>query len=382
MVVVKGRPDRDRASHRRKSLATVRERLLVLTLSLLSISLLVFGVVLAQVSSYQSRWDLGQSLEQSAAAFRSARSRDLGQLSGQVGLLAEDPRLHQYRQGLALVAPDSPERASLQQDLQTHLRDGIRTVGGDLLVLVGADGRVQAVAEPDTTPREAAVEPSEATSQAEGKGTPAEFPGLGQPLEGAMVDAVFGDGQPRAGCLRLRTGGSLYTVALAPLRQDKRVDGVLFLAERITEKTLAEWGQNLSEGIILAVADRRVVAAHDRRAGRRPSPAVLNSLEEAVARWEPPDDGGGALETDRPTAPPVTIEVAGRPWLEVPVALSRGEGRRSVGWVLFLGDTSGLEDKLSRETWLLVEVGLGVLAVGLGLVWLLVGWVLAPLKNS
>lgn len=377
---MKARPDRDRSGHRRKALATVRERLMLVTLTLLATSLVVFGVVLTQVSSYQSHWDLGRSLEQSATAFRSARSRDLEQLGSQVGLLAEDPRLHQYRQALALVPADSPERASLEQALQEHLEAGFRTAGGDLLVLIGADGRVQAVARPESPPREAAVEPSEATSQAEGQEAPDEVPGPGQPLGTPMVDAVFGDGQSRAGCLRLRSDGPLYTVALAALRQGKRVDGVLFLAERVTEKTLAEWAQNLSDGIVLAVSDRRILAAHDRRAGRRPSPAMLNSLEEAVARWEPPDDGGGALETDRPSMSPGTLEVGGRPWLEVPVALSRGEGRRSVGWVLFLGDTSGLEDAASRETWLLIEIGLGVLVVGLGLAWFLVGWVLAPLK--
>jgi hypothetical protein len=50
--------------------------------------------------------------------------------------------------------------------------------------------------------------------------------------------------------------------------------------------------------------------------------------------------------------------------------------------VLFLGDTSGLEDKIGRETWLLAELGLGVLAVGMALAWLLVGWVLAPLHHK
>ncbi len=379
---MKGRSDRDRAGHRRKVLPTVRDRLLLLILFLLAACLLGFGVALAQLSSYQYHGDLGRALEQTATAFHYTRSRDLDQLGRQVGLLAADPRLHQYREGLALVAPEAPERSVLQQALEHHLLGSFRTAGGDVLVLVGADGLVQAVVQQQVHPREADVEPSEATSPSEGQETPTEIPRPGQALGAPLVDAVFGDGQARAGCLRLQPDGALYTVALAPLQRDKRVDGVLLLGERITEKTLADWGQGLSEGIVLAVADRRIVAAHDRRAGRRPSPAMLNFLEKAIAEWQPPDDTGRSLETDRQIVSPGSLDVGGRPWLEVPVALSQGEGRRSVGWVLFLGDTSGLEDKIGRETWLLAELGLGVLALGMALAWLLVGWVLAPLHHK
>lgn len=365
----------------RQAFRATRRRLLGLVGGLLLSCLAVFGVGLNLGSSYQYRQDLEASLLQTAQAFRSAGARDLDQLSRQAGLVVADPRLQQYLQALAMVEPDSPERALLQDSFRAHLIEILEAAGGDVLLLVGPDGRVQfSFQSSRTTSREKAVEPSEATSPAEenradGSGTP-ELPMEGQPVQIPLVDAVFEDGASRSGSVRLQPRGGIYLATVVPFRPGRGQDGVLLLGERITEKTLATWGHGLSDGIVLAVAEGTILAAHDRRAGRRPSPAMLNSLEKAIADWPPPVAVAGGASLD--PAALGTLDVGGRRWLEYAVALAPGEGKAPLGWVLFLGDTSTLEDKVARETWLVFRMGLGVLVLGLALAWFLARWVMAP----
>jgi hypothetical protein len=350
---------------------------------LLLFCLFLFGVGLNLGSTYQYRQDLETSLVQTAQSFRSTRARDLDQLNRQAGLVVADPRLQQYRQALAMVGADSSERVAIQESFRVHLVEILEAAGGDVLLLVGSDGRVQfSFQRPGITPREQAVEPSEATSPAEkgpadGSGPP-ELPVEGQPVEIPLVDAVFADGAARSGPVRLQPQGSFYLAAVAPLQPGRGQDGVLLLAERITEKTLAAWGHGLSDGIILAVADGTILVAHDRRAGRRPSPAMLNSLEKAVAGWPSQVGLPEQVTSEGDDSALSTLDVGGRRWLEHAVALAPGEGGTPVGWVLFLGDTAALEDKVARETWLVFRLGLSVLVLGLGLAWFLARWVMAP----
>lgn len=363
----------------RQAFRATRRRLLGLVGGLLLFCLLLFGVGLNLGSTYQYRQDLEASLVQTAQSFRSTRARDLDQLNRQAGLVVADPRLQQYRQALAMVAPDSPERVALQESFRAHLVEILEAAGGDVLLLVGSDGRVQfSFQRPGITPREQAVEPSEATSPAADGSGPPELPIEGQPVEIPLVDAVFADGAARSGPVRLQPQGSFYLAAVVPLQPGRGQDGVLLLAERITEKTLAAWGHGLSDGIILAVADGTILVAHDRRAGRRPSPAMLNSLEKAVAGWPSQVGLPEQVTSEGDDSALSTLDVGGRRWLEHAVALAPGEGGTPVGWVLFLGDTAALEDKVARETWLVFRLGLSVLVLGLGLAWFLARWVMAP----
>jgi len=371
------------SSPARQAFRATRRRLLGLVGGLLLFCLFLFGVGLNLGSTYQYRQDLETSLVQTAQSFRSTRARDLDQLNRQAGLVVADPRLQQYRQALAMVGADSSERVAIQESFRVHLVEILEAAGGDVLLLVGSDGRVQfSFQRPGITPREQAVEPSEATSPAEkgpadGSGPP-ELPVEGQPVEIPLVDAVFADGAARSGPVRLQPQGSFYLAAVAPLQPGRGQDGVLLLAERITEKTLAAWGHGLSDGIILAVADGTILVAHDRRAGRRPSPAMLNSLEKAVAGWPSQVGLPEQVTSEGDDSALSTLDVGGRRWLEHAVALAPGEGGTPVGWVLFLGDTAALEDKVARETWLVFRLGLSVLVLGLGLAWFLARWVMAP----
>lgn len=371
------------SSPARQAFRATRRRLLGLVGGLLLFCLFLFGVGLNLGSTYQYRQDLETSLVQTAQSFRSTRARDLDQLNRQAGLVVADPRLQQYRQALAMVGADSSERVAIQESFRAHLVEILEAAGGDVLLLVGSDGRVQfSFQRPGITPREQAVEPSEATSPAEkgpadGSGPP-ELPVEGQPVEIPLVDAVFADGAARSGPVRLQPQGSFYLAAVAPLQPGRGQDGVLLLAERITEKTLAAWGHGLSDGIILAVADGTILVAHDRRAGRRPSPAMLNSLEKAVAGWPSQVGLPEQVTSEGDDSALSTLDVGGRRWLEHAVALAPGEGGTPVGWVLFLGDTAALEDKVARETWLVFRLGLSVLVLGLGLAWFLARWVMAP----
>lgn len=371
------------SSPARQAFRATRRRLLGLVGGLLLFCLFLFGVGLNLGSTYQYRQDLETSLVQTAQSFRSTRARDLDQLNRQAGLVVADSRLQQYRQALAMVGADSSERVAIQESFRAHLVEILEAAGGDVLLLVGSDGRVQfSFQRPGITPREQAVEPSEATSPAEkgpadGSGPP-ELPVEGQPVEIPLVDAVFADGAARSGPVRLQPQGSFYLAAVAPLQPGRGQDGVLLLAERITEKTLAAWGHGLSDGIILAVADGTILVAHDRRAGRRPSPAMLNSLEKAVAGWPSQVGLPEQVTSEGDDSALSTLDVGGRRWLEHAVALAPGEGGGPVGWVLFLGDTAALEDKVARETWLVFRLGLSVLVLGLGLAWFLARWVMAP----
>lgn len=368
----------------RSRTARARGRLLVVVLVILTLSLAAYGAILIAASVYQARRDLGNSLVRTALALRDTRSRNLEQLTHQADLVALDPRLQQYREALRLAGPRSPEGEELQQALHRHLEDTFQTTGGDVLVLVGPDGRVElrvdrAGPEAEGQPP---VEPSEATSPAEaGPGVEGKAPERlheGQPLQSPLVDAVFGDGDSRAGTVRLEAEGPLYTVAAVPLRKGARWDGVLLLGERVTEETLAQWGQGFSDGVVLAVAGGEILAAHDRRAARRPSPAVLSSLEEAISHWQPPAEPEEALGAGEEPTPPGRLEIGGREWMALPVALGVSTGQRPAGWILFLGDTSTLDDEVRREVWLLVEVGGALVALGLAFAWLAAGWVTGP----
>jgi hypothetical protein len=360
-----------------------RRRLLGLVGGVLLFCLFLFGVGLNLGATYQYRQDLAASLLQTAQSFRSTRARDLDQLNRQAGLVVTDSRLQEYHQTLAMLAPDSPERVALQDSFRSHLVEILEAAGGDVLLMVGSDGRVQSSFQrPGIIPGEQAVEPSEATSPPE-KGpadgsVPPELPSEGQSVEIPLVDAVFADGTARSGPVRLQPQGSFYLAAVVPLQPDRGQDGVLLLAKRVTEKTLAAWGHGLSDGIILIVADGTILVAHDRRAGRRPSPAILNSLERAVASWSSRADLPEQVTSEGEDSSLSTLDVGARRWLEHAVAMAPGEGGKPVGWVLFLGDPDAVEDKVARETWLVFRLGLGVLVLGLVLAWFLARWVMAP----
>lgn len=373
-----------RARRRKSRFGRARIRLLTLVLLLVLGTVFAFAGVLAAASSYQYRRDLADSLVRTATAFGYTRSRDLEQLTRQADLVAADSRLQQYWDGLRLAAPGSGDAEVLGEMLRDGLQELFTTAGGDILLLVGPDGRVQVgVERPPPTAREGTqMEPSEATSPAEEGGPREKLPTRGERLDVPLLDSVFEDGEERRGYLRLQPHGAIYMAAAVPLRKGKRLEGVLLLGRRITEETLAEWGQGFSEGLVLVVSDRQVLAAHDRRAARRPSPALLGSLEKAVAGWEPPALAEGSPGSAAESPPPGTLDVGGRDWLELAVDLSGRRGQQPVGWVLFLGDTSTLEYKVTREAWILAETGLAVLAAALVLAWFGAGWVLRPLDRE
>lgn len=359
-------------------LRIARSRLLILVLGLLLTSLFVFGVVLVGASSLQVRRELESSLERTANSFRSTRSRELEQLTREGELLSGDPRLQQYREALRLTGPEFADYRTLREALRKHLRDSFGSSAGDVLLLVDGDGRVQlALQRPTLQPQaQAPVEPSEATSEAEATATEP-LPPEGRELAVPLVDNVFQDGLSRAGYLRLEPRGALYEAAAVPLLRGAHADGVLVVARRITENTLKDWGQGMPDGVVVVVSEGEILAAHDRRVGRRPSPAMAASLEAAVSRWSPPESPGGPSEE-------VTVErldLGGREWRALAVVLGGG-GNRAAGWALFLGDSSGQEDRITRAAWLLAETGLGVLALAFLITWLAAGWVVSPLAED
>lgn len=361
-------------------LRTARSRLLILVLVLLLFSLFVFGAVLVAASSFQYQRELEASLQRTALSFRYTRSRELEQLTREGELLASDPRLQQYREALRLTGPEFADYRTLRDALRHHLREAFDTSAGDVLLLVDAGGRVQlAIQREQESPETSAVEPSEAVSETEAvAGQTEPLPVEGRELPVPLVDAVFQDGLARAGYLRLTTKGFLYEAAAVPLQANTRADGVLLVARRITEASLKEWGQALPDGVVVVVADGQIVSAHDRRVGRRPTPALAASLEQAVAGWHPPQTTG---MTEPEKVPVGRLDVGGREWLELAVELGSG-GNRPAGWLLFLGDASGHEDRITRQAWLLGWTGLGVLAMALVLTWLMAGWVVSPLSDE
>lgn len=365
----------------RHRLRAARARLVILVLLLLLFSLFVFGAVLVAASSIQHRKELEGSLQRTALSFRYTRSRQLEQLTREGDLLASDPRLHQYREALRLTGPAFADYRTLRDALRQHMRDAFGTSAGDLLLLVDADGRLQLAVQQETPDPEGEtrVEPSEATSEAEAAaGSTEPLPAEGRDLPLPLVEAVFQDGVSRAGYLRLSSKGFLYEAAAVPLKTTSRADGVLLVARRITEASLVDWSQGLPDGVVVLVANGEILAAHDRRAGRRPSPALASSLVTAIAGWNPPQTTG-MVEPEK--APIGTLDVGGREWLDLAVELGSGDSRPA-GWAIFLGDASGQADRTTRDAWLLAETGLAVLAMALVLTWLLAGWVVSPLAED
>ncbi len=320
--------------------------------------LALVAVVHCYFFSVRGQKALDNSLIQTVTAFRYTITGKLEWLSSQAELLALDPFWCNCSREPQPPSAKGDEKAT-PDSAQKYIEDSLANTDGSVLILLDEKKRVIRLAErsvPNTF-MDSQV-PPELTVSTEGTKEPEKRPSLapmvGQVFSDPAIDAAFEYAESQSCYLRFQGDGLVYGMVVVPCFKDKALKGALVLAEDISDRVLGECSQGMLDGVLAVVVDRSLLASFDKRTARRPSPALLSSLEEACSTWTPPTTPQNMSPKDGESfMKPETVEVAGRQWRSLAVEL-KGTSKLPVGWVLFLGDTSSLDSALSWNIWFFV----------------------------
>lgn len=358
----------------RARLATVGLGLFVLALACVT-SVQLYAIYVRGLS------ELDGDLIQTVTAFSHTVSRNSDGLSSQVELVAGDSRVASFRSGIRSGSGGESSQALLSE-YQHYLTSVLFDTGGDVLLVLDGECRVEASAEKPIAMGEAALvfEPGVSDyEKSNGNNDKALFvPGV--KVASPLVSSVFEYRETRTGFVQLQADGEVYAVAVTPLGDDKEHDGVLVLAQRMSSSLLGEWSRGMMDGILAVVREKNVMVAYDKRTAKEPSPALLGSLQKAVENWSVPERVRDTVVTvpDAPPAPGVML-VAGREWKLLSIELNSGDQQIPSVRVLFLSDTSALDYEVSRQFWILLVVDLCLAVVAFLILWFGSSWVSYPL---
>ena len=300
---------------------------------------------------------LNSSLGQTVTAFSHALNSRNELLSGQAAALAKDAR---WQQPIPKVwEPDNVAAAAENERIQNFLQEALLTTDANVLLLLNDKRQVVGSAErqlhspllENLTATEAAVSAEE---KSEADKPVAVLPEMGTLLEQPAVLSAFEFAESRSGYLCLKSDSAVINAVVVPLLDGKTVKGAFLLGEIVSDKLLSDCSQGMMEGVLAVVADHKVMAAFDKRTARRPAPLLLTSLEDMAEKWQPANTTQKiTLKEGEANASPERMEIAGRPWCLLSMELSSG-GKAPVGWVLFLADTSSVEDTVRYNGWFFI----------------------------
>ena len=323
---------------------------------------LIVGVFNCYVLHGNGYRQLNSSLGQTVTAFSHSLNSRSELLGEQAAALAKDPRLFEPLPSVLELA-DAKGNADAEDSLQRFLQDSLANTDGDVLLLLNEKKQVVCAAErhfPSTF-----VEGGGADSAVSADDNPAEadkqvsvLPELGTVLDKSPVDAAFEFAELQNGYVCFKSEDIAVGVVVVPLLKDKTVKGAVVLGETLSDKVLGECSQGMMDGVLAVIVDHKVVSSYDKRTARRPAPLLLTSLENMVETWRPANTTQKiTMKEGEPDAAPEIVDVAGRPWSALSMELSGG--KHPVGWVLFLGDTSSVDDAVRYSGWFfLVAIGL------------------------
>lgn len=342
-----------------------RAVVMVAVIYLFSFSIVASSVI--YLAHSRGEEELSSALVQSVKAFGYTSTRDFDTSVTQAEFLAADPCLDAYRNSPNLKQSFDFLPEARRKELSSDMLTALANISKDAGAIVDSEGKVCLFVERSAPKEKGGGTPSEAdfskTEASDSKSDPADKAEQVKNLEKLDADflaSVFKFGEAGKGCLRFSTSSSapLYNVVAVALnkgaKDEKHKNGALLLAERIDDKALVKWSQNMPPGLLVLVSQGKVVAAYDKRSDSRPTPTIAAELDKMLKYWSPRqnlDESGKGSSQFKITSS--DVKLAGKTWKAAVAELNSSKKRESIAYVVFLADPMNLEQEIHQHIWVL-----------------------------
>lgn len=342
-----------------------RTVVMVAVIYLFSFSIVASSVI--YLARTRGEGQLSYALVQGVKAFGYTSTRDFDTSVTQAEFLAADPCLNNYRNSSHLKQSFASLSPVDKKTLTTEMLTSLANISKDAVAIVDSEGNICLFVERVAPKEKSSGTPSETDfSKAETPNKNGEDNGQDEvaknidKLEADFLDSVFKFGEASKGCLRFSSSPSapLYGVVAVALNKgnknaDKR-EGALLLAERIDDKALVKWSQSMPPGLLVLVAQGKVVSAYDKRSDSRPTPTMAAELDKMLKYWNPrqnlAESGKGSSQFKITSS---DVKLAGQTWKAAVAELDSSKKRDAVAYLVFLADPMNLEQEIRQHIWVL-----------------------------
>lgn len=342
-----------------------RAVVMVAVIYLFSFSIVASSVI--YLARTRGEEGLSAALVQSVKAFGYTSTRDFETSVTQAEFLAADSWLDAYRNSTNLKHSFDSLSEADKKALDSDMLTALANISKDAVAVVDTEGNVCFFAERTAPKEKGGGTPSEANfGKAETdtkKGESADIANLPKnidKLDADFLDSVFKFGEASKGCLRFSSSSSapLYNVVAVALnkgaKDEKKKNGALLLAERIDDKALVKWSQNMPPGLLVLVAQGKVFSAYDKRSDSRPTPTIAAELDKMLKYWNPrqnlDESGKGSSQFKISSS---NVKLAGKTWKAVVAELDSSKKREAAAYVVFLADPMNLDQEIKQHIWVL-----------------------------
>ncbi|MGM9998962.1 MAG: hypothetical protein ACI38Q_06175 [Candidatus Bruticola sp.] len=338
-----------------------RSVVMVTVVYLFSFSIVASSVI--YFAKIKGEEKISAALVQCIKAFGFIITRDFDASVGQAESLAADSFFDHHRNAANLQQSFETISEKEREELKGNCLTALANLSKDAVVVVDAEGRVCFFVERPAIKEKNLASPAEAdfskeeVAKKEGAEVAAAPKHLDK-LDADFFDPVLKFNEAGKGCLRLHDSPSapLFNAVAVPLIKGKKGNeiGALVLAERIDDKVLAKWSQNMLPGLLVLVSQGKVLSAYDKRSGSRPTPTIAAELDKMIKYWNPRqllDGTGGANSKFKITSS--SVELAGKNWQASAAELASSKKRESTAYLVFLADPANLEQEVRQHIWVL-----------------------------
>lgn len=342
-----------------------RAVVMVAVIYLFSFSIVASSVI--YLARTRGEGELSAALVQSVKAFGYTSTRDFDTAVTQAEFLAADSCLDAYRNSANLKQSFDSLSEADKKALSSDMLTALANISKDAVAIVDTEGNVCLFTERTAPKEKGGGTPSEADfGKAETHGKKSEAVDKTDSsknldkLDADFLDSVFKFGEAGKGCLRFSTSPSapLYNVVAVALnkgaKDEKKKNGALLLAERIDDKALVKWSQNMPPGLLVLVAQGKVVSAYDKRSDSRPTPTIAAELDKMLKYWDPrqnlDESGKGSSQFKISSS---DVKLAGKTWKAAVAELDSSKKREAAAYVVFLADPLNLDQEIRQHIWVL-----------------------------
>lgn len=342
-----------------------RAVVMVAVIYLFSFSIVASSVI--YLARTRGEGELSAALVQSVKAFGYTSTRDFDTSVTQAEFLAADSCLDAYRNSTNLKQSFDSLSEADKKALSSDMLTALANISKDAVAIVDTEGNVCLFTERTAPKEKGGGTPSETDfgkAETHGKkgesGDKADSLKSLDKLDADFLDSVFKFGEASKGCLRFSTSSSapLYNVVAVALnkgaKDEKKKNGALLLAERIDDKALVKWSQNMPPGLLVLVAQGKVVSAYDKRSDSRPTPTIAAELDKMLKYWSPrqnlDESGKGSSQFKISSS---DVKLAGKTWKAAVAELDSSKKREAAAYVVFLADPLNLEQEIRQHIWVL-----------------------------
>ncbi len=341
-----------------------RAVVMVAVIYLFSFSIVAGSVIC--LARTRGKEELSFALVQSVKAFGYAGTREFDTAVTQAEFLAADSCLDAYRHSPNLKQSFASLSEADKKQLSGDMLTALANISKDAVAVVDSEGEVCFFTERTAPKEKGGGAPAEIDfGKAENHDKQSETAAKSETdknldkLEADFLDSVFKFGEAGKGCLRFSSSSSapLYNVVAVPLNKgskDEKKRGALLLAERIDDKTLVKWSQNMPPGLLVLVSQGKLVSAYDKRSDSRPTPTMAAELDKMLKYWSPrqnlAESGKGSSQFKITSS---DVKLAGKTWKAAVAELDSSKKREAVAYVVFLADPMNLDQEVSQHVWVL-----------------------------